>query len=68
MDRCVSQSIIIGFNGGFVVESRVPHLLVQVSQLPSGLLCFSCQLCGADLQHVCSTNRKDTHVDSHTLS
>lgn len=46
---------------GFKGVSPRAHLLVQVSQLPSGLLRFRCQLCCADLQHVCSTNTKARH-------
>lgn len=52
---------------GLVVENRAPHLLVQVSQLPSGLLRFSCQLCCADLQHICRTNANLDPTSIHKL-
>lgn len=39
----------------FPLPHTQSYLLVQVLQLPSGLLCFCCELCRADLQHVCDT-------------
>ena len=68
-DGLMYQNLPLWAFTGFVVESRVAHLLVQVSQLPSGLFRFSCQLCSADLQHVCSRKMERIRAwNSHTFS